>query len=229
MMISPDDKNKIAIDVVRGINHFLSLSVPGPQNKINRVILIDNADRLTAEAQNALLKQLEEPPRNTIFILTATNPTLILPTVLSRTFTLRLRQPTHNSLTAILIGQGYNEADVQRAIGLSGGLPGLALAILNDSDIHPLSKASAMARTILSSNRYQRLILVNNLTKDLQLLTDTLEVIELMTSAAIERSKAAQVPKWQHILTITYQTKNNLLKNANPKLNITRFVLALGQ
>ncbi len=229
MMISPDDKNKIAIDVVRNIDHFLSLSVPGAQNKINRVILIDNADQMTTEAQNALLKHLEEPPVNTIFMLSVTNTTMILPTLLSRTFTLRLRQPTRNSLIDMLIGQGYNEVDVKRAIGLSGGLPGLALAILNGSDSHPLSKASAMARTIISSSRYQRLILVNDLTKDLQLLTNTLEVIELMASAAIERSKAEQVPKWQHILTITYQTKNNLLKNSNIKLNITRFMLALGQ
>ncbi len=49
-----------------------------------RVVLIDDAEKMTPEAQNALLKTLEEPPENNIFILVTSRTDLLLPTIMSR-------------------------------------------------------------------------------------------------------------------------------------------------
>lgn len=52
--------------------------------RLRHVVVIDEADRCTAEAQNAFLKTLEDPPENAVFILISAQPEALLPTVLSR-------------------------------------------------------------------------------------------------------------------------------------------------
>lgn len=74
-MITPD------IDAVREMKRFFSLT---PLNGKYKVAVIDNAHRLTDEAQNALLKILEEPSASSIIILVTSNPEELLPTILSR-------------------------------------------------------------------------------------------------------------------------------------------------
>ncbi|MEI9914152.1 MAG: hypothetical protein WDN66_04200 [Candidatus Saccharibacteria bacterium] len=60
-----NDLKSISIDEVRAINDFLMLKVP-VKRTINRIVIIEKAERLTLEAQNALLKNLEEPPLGTV-------------------------------------------------------------------------------------------------------------------------------------------------------------------
>lgn len=71
----------IGIDEVRQIRAFLKLK---PYQYESRVVYIETAHLLTIPAQNALLKMLEEPTENTLFILVAPSKNLLLPTILSR-------------------------------------------------------------------------------------------------------------------------------------------------
>ena len=71
----------IRIDAVRSL--WKALQVP-PSEAAWRVIIFDEAERLHPEAANALLKNLEEPPSNTLFVLCASNPAQLPSTVLSR-------------------------------------------------------------------------------------------------------------------------------------------------
>lgn len=70
LIISPLQHKAIGIAPIREVEHFLSLKVPNDR-KINRVVLIEDSHTLTIEAQNALLKTLEEPPLGTVIIMTA--------------------------------------------------------------------------------------------------------------------------------------------------------------
>lgn len=79
LLIEPQ-KNMIKVDQSREILDFLSLRSLGE----NRVVVIDQAHSLNPQAANALLKILEEPPAGTHFILTATAPQSMLPTIRSR-------------------------------------------------------------------------------------------------------------------------------------------------
>ncbi len=67
-----------------------------------RIILIPNADRMTVQAANSMLKLLEEPPRGWIFFLTASDPTLVLPTILSRCQQLRLKPLSTETIEQLL-------------------------------------------------------------------------------------------------------------------------------
>ncbi len=74
-------EGSIGIADVRNLQKVLFFA---PLRGKTKAVIIKNAEKLTVEAQNSLLKILEEPPNNTIIILTAENRDFLLPTVLSR-------------------------------------------------------------------------------------------------------------------------------------------------
>lgn len=83
-LISPrieSGESKIYIEDMRDFKSFLSFK---PYYGPYKFVIIDNADRLTVEASNAILKSLEEPPPSSIIIMISSRPNLILPTILSR-------------------------------------------------------------------------------------------------------------------------------------------------
>jgi len=73
-----------------------------------RITLIPGADRMTPQAANSVLKLLEEPPPGWLFFLTAGDPTLVLPTILSRCQTLRLKPLDSGSIEKILQNGGVS-------------------------------------------------------------------------------------------------------------------------
>lgn len=90
-----DQASGWGIDVIRKIRHFLSRK---PFQHQNKVVLITQAENLTPESQNSLLKILEEPGLNNYFLLVTGKPFSLLPTVISRCFTIRF-PPTASSLS----------------------------------------------------------------------------------------------------------------------------------
>ena len=74
-------KTVITVDEIRRVSRFLSLT---PPDGGYRVVIVDPADDMNINAANALLKNLEEPPPRTIFILIAHSPGRLLPTIRSR-------------------------------------------------------------------------------------------------------------------------------------------------
>ncbi|MEQ8265637.1 MAG: DNA polymerase III subunit delta' [Parvibaculum sp.] len=88
-----DDKTKklktvITVDEVRRIGHFFGLTAT--ERGAWRVVIIDSADDMNINAANALLKALEEPPPNGLFLVLSHQPGRLLPTIRSRCRTLRL-------------------------------------------------------------------------------------------------------------------------------------------
>ena len=100
-----------------------------------RVVLIREADTLEPEAQNALLKSLEEPPPGTMFILTTSMPGVLLGTVRSRCMRLRFARLTAAEVSEALVrDHGLSEAEAREAAPLADGSIGQALA-LSDVDL----------------------------------------------------------------------------------------------
>lgn len=98
----------------------------------HRITLIPNADRMTVQAANSMLKLLEEPPPGWIFLLTASDPSLMLPTVLSRCQMLRLRPIPRKPLLELLAGAGVPESRRRVCAELSQGSLGKALQLAAD-------------------------------------------------------------------------------------------------
>ena len=99
-----DEKRKafraiIRVDEVRQLKTFFSLSVTDGGS---RVAIIDCADDLNINAANALLKTLEEPPKNTVFLLINHKPHSLIPTIKSRCRELRLSSLSESDLMSAL-------------------------------------------------------------------------------------------------------------------------------
>ena len=88
--IQPEDRQKqnpkIKIDQIRGIEHLV---IYRPLIGSHKICLIDDADAMTTEAANALLKTLEDPPDHCLFLLISSRPEQLLPTIRSRCIALR--------------------------------------------------------------------------------------------------------------------------------------------
>ena len=130
--LEPDDKAAIRIDPVR---EMLERTAYRPFEGRRRVVMIREADALTEESQNSLLKSLEEPTPGTMFVLTTAVPGALLPTVRSRCMRLRFGRLTSVELaTALQNFHEYSDADARAAAALADGSIGQALA-LADNDL----------------------------------------------------------------------------------------------
>ena len=94
------DKVIISIDEVRQLVQFASLGATAGKY---RIVVIEDADRMTERTSNVLLKALEEPQENTVWILCAPSAADMLPTIRSRTRNLVLRLPSIDEVAQLLV------------------------------------------------------------------------------------------------------------------------------
>ena len=87
IVLKEQNVKSIGIDQIRRLQHQLSLK---PYSSFYQIGIIPTAEKLTIPAQNALLKLLEEPPKDTIIILSSQNADLLLSTIVSRCQIIRL-------------------------------------------------------------------------------------------------------------------------------------------
>lgn len=117
----------IRVKQVRGLGPFLSVR---PSLSHARAIVVDAAEELEREAANALLKSLEEPPPDTVFLLVSHAPERLLPTIRSRCRLLRLG-PLGSDVMASALRAALPEAEedeIASLVAAGAGAPGRALA-----------------------------------------------------------------------------------------------------
>lgn len=159
--VAEDAKSqKIGIGQVQKLQEELSLS--GYYKGKARVVIIDLADNLTPEAQNCLLKTIEEPPENTVVILLSTDPDLLLPTVRSRLQAIYF-PPLGEEAIGVFLQNAHNvtSKDSLMAARLSRGQTGRALTLANDAAAREtLASIAAIAKATFEQPVFERLLLV---------------------------------------------------------------------
>jgi DNA polymerase-3 subunit delta' len=116
----------ISVKQVRELAELFDLS---PAMSSWRVAVIDTVDELEPSGANALLKMLEEPPPNSLFLLVSHAPGRLLPTIRSRCRRLDFHELSDDAMTSILEGKtDLSVAERKRIIAMSGGSAGRALA-----------------------------------------------------------------------------------------------------
>jgi DNA polymerase III subunit delta' len=125
LLVEPGETGVIKIDQVRDV---VERTAYRPFEGRRRVVIIDEADAMLSEAQNALLKTLEEPPSASMFVLVTSRPDELLPTVRSRCQRLRFGRLAAGDIAAVLMqAHGYSSADAHAAASAADGSLGLAL------------------------------------------------------------------------------------------------------
>ena len=119
----------IKIDEIR---ELITRAAWTPSVATYRVVVMEDADRLTESAANALLKAVEEPSTRTIWLLCAPTVTDVLPTIRSRTRNLTLRTPSAAAVSALLQGEGISVNLANFAAAASQGHIGRARYLARD-------------------------------------------------------------------------------------------------
>jgi DNA polymerase-3 subunit delta' len=141
-VVEPEDSGAIKIEQVRTI---VDRAAYRPFEGKRRVVVVDEADALVVQAQNALLKTLEEPPPSSVFILVTSRPDVLLPTVRSRCPELRFRPLPPAEIAAALIARGMPESEAHAVAATANGSLSQALeAVAGD-----LVDARAIAQRVL--------------------------------------------------------------------------------
>jgi len=126
VILEPGDSRSIKVDAVRDVVERAGYR---PFEGRRRVVIIDEADALVPQAQNALLKTLEEPPSSSVFILASSRPDSLLPTVLSRCPRLRFHELSPEAVAAALIRNGKKDVEAHAIAALANGSVGAALDV----------------------------------------------------------------------------------------------------
>lgn len=224
LSLQPKDGKAIGIEVVRELEHGISLRIPSRQ-AIARIVIIYDAHLLTNEAQNALLKTLEEPPADTMIILTSSQTEALLPTVRSRMQTVEVIRPTKDSLLALLIADGVAKTDVAQLQALSGGLPGLAVALARNDRSHPLVQAAQTARKLLQQSSFERLAQVDALAKDREQARYVTYILVQMSHAALLTGRGTD--RWQKVHSAAFTAEERLGNGTQAKLVLIDLMLNL--
>lgn len=116
LWVTHEKPNSIGVDDIRTqINDTISLR---PYSSAYKIYMVDEAEKMTVQAQNALLKTIEEPPSYAVIILMTTNEEIFLPTILSRCIKLNLKPLKDHVVSAYLtesLGVPESQADIYAA------------------------------------------------------------------------------------------------------------------
>jgi len=118
-----EDKREIVVDQMRELLRELSMKTASPQR---RIVLVDEAERLNEEAQNAFLKTLEEPPHRCIIILVTASPALLLPTIVSRCQMVLFTPLAPAEMSEFMKTLQLGASEAALVLALADGLPGRA-------------------------------------------------------------------------------------------------------
>lgn len=138
--VSHEKPNTIGVDDIRAqINSDIAIK---PYSSRYKVYIVDEAEKMNQQAQNALLKTIEEPPSYAVILLLTTNADGFLPTILSRCITLNLKAVKEDVIRDYLMSR-YQIPDYQADVcaAFSQGNVGKAVQLASSEDFNELKES----------------------------------------------------------------------------------------
>ena len=158
-----DDSGRLKIDAIRSVARLLALK---PYAARYRIAVFDDFDLAAPQAQDALLKTLEEPASYAVLILLAQSVDRILPTIRSRAQLIPLRPLPLQVIKAQLIARGGGEERADWIARLSSGRIGWAIAALEDEEVLAFRRDMLdMLRDILAGSRLERIKMAEQISR----------------------------------------------------------------
>lgn len=206
-IIIPDGK-AIKIDQIRNLQ---SKIVEKPIISNKKVYIIDNADTMTEESQNCLLKTLEEPPEYAMIILIASNENRILQTIKSRCIIIKFEDLTDRQISNFL------HLDNKELVKLCGGSLENAAKIEENKDIY--------IRLKQMTDDLQKGSLIDALSNNIlySLKDNILEMLDYLNVIFFEKSK--ENIKASKAISIIEKTKEKLIANNNFDMSIDYMII----
>jgi DNA polymerase III subunit delta' len=154
LILRPGDTGSIKIDLVR---EAIDRTTYRPFEGRRRVVIVDEADAMVGEAQNALLKTLEEPRPASMFVLVTSRPDMLLPTVRSRCQLLRFGRLSAADVASVLMrSHGYSSDDAHAVASVADGSLKQALEGASESFVAAREAAAQMLQGVGGSTDTRR-------------------------------------------------------------------------
>lgn len=208
-IIEPDGNN-IKIEQIRELIKKV-YEKPIVSNK--KVYIINDSNLMTKEAQNSLLKTLEEPPEYVTIILIASNENLFLPTIKSRCTKIMFRKLTDSELKTIL-ERKYNKLDIQELmLKIADGSVNKAVSLDGKEELY--NKVNRIYSSLENVNIIELINSKEDIFKDKEEAIEMLEYINLIFFQKISSNL-----KYIECMKIVEDTKDRLKKNNNYDMTI---------
>ncbi len=150
----------ITIEQVRKARKFLSW---GSYFGSKKVLIIDNAHMMTVEAQNALLKVLEEPNASSVLILISNQPDMLLDTIQSRCQKVEFKAHGEDVFTKVFVDQKLSNLQKEFLFEFCHGSVGLLYKLLEKGALQDMKKKIEVLTKLQLSPLYERMLLVKKL------------------------------------------------------------------
>lgn len=225
LQIEPEENKNISVEQVRELNMSLNTLVKSDE-KIARIAVVWNTDSATVEAQNALLKLVEEPASQTLIILHVRNKLGLLTTINSRCQTIQVLPLSRTQAVDIAKTYGKSEQEADKAYLLSDGdAVSLVKILAGDSlDIDNLVKTS---KEFINQNPANRICSQKEFDSKEKIIT-LIDTIEKIASAGLRTSKnETTLNRWIKVIKEVRICRKLIQKNVSTKLIYTRLCVCV--
>jgi len=211
---TPKDRKSISIEQIRELNQSLTLT-----DETARYVIIDDAHTMTLPAQNAFLKNFEQPQQNVHIVMITHQLNKLIPTIRSRAQLLRFQPPGREQLNQWaqhMFGDKYDKSLVH----VSEGSPGRLKQLLDDGkrSTQTLDEIQ-LARDILSASVVGRLAKISSLKSDRAKSERIISHLKVMTKGAMRSvDNPSAISSWALKAQRCDQALTALNRNANARL-----------
>lgn len=238
--------NSFHVDTVRNI---INDAYVQPNEADYKIYILANAHCMNQNAQNALLKILEEPPKYVVFILTTNSKSALLSTVLSRSVCVSLEgvdiERAANYITSHCENVDYNTA--KKTVETFNGNIGKAIDSLQDSKTSELvDVCNKICKALTTSNEYEMMTLCSVFQKDRQGVVFACDLLKSIFRDALFSGESSEHISGQDessallksslsrqslikLINTCDELKSTALSNANNALLITKFCYSLNR
>ena len=217
MIINSEDGKSIKINQIRFLQERISEK---PIVSSKKVYIINNSDLMTVEAQNCLLKTLEEPPEYAIIILVLSNENKCLSTIKSRCTKIAFQKLRNSDLT-----QYANENNLEINSSLLSASDGSISKLLN---LQNNLEAYKQLDNIINAFSKDNIVDIWNNADILYKSKDNINtLLEYLNTVFLERLRSTKESKYIQSIKIIENTKNKLSSNANYDMCIDNLLLQI--
>lgn len=214
-----EDEKSIGIDQIRDIKRIMSLKANNDSG-ISRIVAIKNAESMTSEAQNALLKLVEELPKSSIICLLVSDIRIIKPTILSRCFLIPILPIDKQTAREYAKVHGFTLDESDKALLLSEGLPSLFISLLTSKDSE-FSESVELAKSYLTKSIYERQQQISTVVSKSFNITMFLKALKLIAKSGMRNAKELKAKnRWKNNLIAIQDAEDKLASNSNKKLTM---------
>lgn len=212
-------KGVISVDIMRRLYDETRTKTAS-----DRIIIIDFAERMTHQAQNAFLKLLEEPGKGIYFILVSHSISKLLPTILSRTEKIDIKPLTTTQSNQLLDSLGITDKTKRsQLLFMATGLPAELTRLCSGSEYFERRSINVRdARELLRGNLYQKLLIAHRYKDDrASVLTLLQDVTNILNHSIISNPQIDTISRIEAIL----DTYRQIEANGNIRLCLARMVI----